>query len=315
MGKITYKNNPSWILVTILGATIFSVISVVAFNMEQTTTGFCFLAISVVLWLLVLGQLVQVYSMLVDMWLEKDRPIIGILWAMASALLSFILTPDKALDIKTCSIFVVLWFSLFFIPYYIYVKHGEQIWGKIKSFLGIKPKELTEEETAPIVMAQTSPKIASPLNAKMSQEEELKVINDMIAAIPDDLIKGLPQKLQVNKALYMLVLFREEGYLDNNFMPTITTVEKNGRSGINQTLYTYIANIISEALNIRMGKWAIFKEFWSLNNPAQLLKNLDYDTDKNSNEHQIRIGKMLRKATRLRPDIETEELRRIMNKH
>ena len=113
----------------------------------------------------------------------------------------------------------------------------------------------------------------------------------------------------------MLVLFREEGYLDHNFMPTVTTVEKNGKSGINQTLYTYIANIVSEVLSIKMGKWAIFKEFWSLNNPAQLLKNLDYDTDKNSNEHQIRIGKMLRKATRLRPDIETEELRRIMNKH
>lgn len=77
---------------------------------------------------------------------------------------------------------------------------------------------------------------------------------------------------------------------------------------INQTLYAYIANALCAALKIRKGKWVIFEKFWPLNNGAQLASNFKAAYKDNPSEHQRHIAKLLRKATRLRPRLDTYDL-------
>ena len=59
-----------------------------------------------------------------------------------------------------------------------------------------------------------------------------------------ELIRKLPETLQTNDALFLLVLFREDGYLGTDFRPLM----KKEDDEINQTLYAYIASALCACL-------------------------------------------------------------------
>lgn len=138
----------------------------------------------------------------------------------------------------------------------------------------------------------------------MKQEDEIKYYDSLVLQVKPELIMKLPETLQTNDALFLLVLFREDGYLDTDFQPLM----KKEDDEINQTLYAYIANALCAALKIRKGKWVIFEKFWPLNNGAQLASNFKAASKDNPSEHQRHIAKLLRKATRLRPKLDTYDL-------
>ena len=138
----------------------------------------------------------------------------------------------------------------------------------------------------------------------MKQVDEIRHYDHLISQVQPEKIKKLPEALQTNDALFLLVLFREDGYLGADFQPLM----KKEDDEINQTLYAYIANALCAALKIRKGKWVIFEKFWPLNNGAQLASNLKAATKDNPSEHQRHIAKLLRKATRLRPGLDTYDL-------
>ena len=138
----------------------------------------------------------------------------------------------------------------------------------------------------------------------MKQEDEIRHYDTLVSRVQPELVKKLPEALQTNDALFLLVLFREDGYLDADFQPLM----KKEDDEINQTLYAYIANAMCAALKIRKGKWVIFGKFWPLNNGAQLASNLKAASKDNPSDHQRHIAKLLRKATRLRPRLDTYDL-------
>lgn len=138
----------------------------------------------------------------------------------------------------------------------------------------------------------------------MKQEDEIRHYDRIVSQVRPELVKKLPEALQTNDALFLLVLFREDGYLDTDFQPLI----KKEDDEINQTLYAYIANALCAALKIRKGKWVIFEKFWPLNNGAQLASNFKATSKNNPSEHQRHIAKIMRKVTRLRPKLDTYDL-------
>jgi hypothetical protein len=367
MKKSTEQIITKALLPSVLCAVVFSVASAVSFE-QESAGGFAYfsLTVAIVAWISVIVEVLLVYEALVDKWFSKDHSIIATLWFVASIYFAISLTPNKAVDLRTFGMAIVLFIMIFGIPYYIGIRFLRSYYDKViaKVFKKNKvPAVLPEEKTTDSTVSEETPdavnnsittgepddislaetdtgselddvavnnlvtestkdKVAtndpttsSPLNSKMSQEDEIKVIDDMISALPKELVQSLPEKLQVNNCLFLLVLFREEGYLNREFKPIITTTYKDGSVEINQTLYAYIANIICTVLNIKFGKWTIFESFWNLNNAAQLLHNFKANTEDSSSEHQVRIAKMLRRATRLRPKIDSNPLREIIDKH
>lgn len=362
MKKSTEQIINKALLPTVLCAVVFSVASAVSFEFESAGDFSYFaLTIAIIAWICLIIEFILVYETLVDKWFSKDHSLIASLWFLASIYIAIILTPDKAVDVRTFVILIAIFASVFCIPYYIGVRYCKGYYEKfIAKYFKKKenpvalpvettnkdvadtnsdarksvPTELLFEKNADTdevcstylidehatepskeEVVSNDPTVSSPLNAKLTQEEEAKVIDDMVAALPKEQVESLPIKLQVNNCLFLLVMFREEGYLDSQFKPVITTTYKDGSVEINQTLYAYIANIICTVLNIKQGKWVIFEEFWNIKNAAQLLHNFNASTEDSSNEHQVRISKMLRRATRLRPKLESVPLRGIIDKH
>lgn len=156
---------------------------------------------------------------------------------------------------------------------------------------------MVEKQIEAVLSASTSP-------VMMKQEDEIRHYDNLVSQVEPELIKRLPETLQTNDALFLLVLFREDGYLDTDFQPLM----KKEDDEINQTLYAYIANALCAALKIRKGKWVIFEKFWPLNNGAQLASNFKTAYKDNPSEHQRHIAKLLRKATRLRSKLDTYDL-------
>lgn len=53
----------------------------------------------------------------------------------------------------------------------------------------------------------------------MKQEDEIRHYDTLVSRVQPELVKKLPEALQTNDALFLLVLFREDGYLDADFQP------------------------------------------------------------------------------------------------
>lgn len=193
---------------------------------------------------------------------------------------------------------------LFLLPCIIGMAYGE----RIKSWLHQRWNRLLPGKRQAVdkqVEKQIEAMLSTPTPpVAMKQEDEIRHYDNLISQVQPEQIKKLPEALQTNDALFLLVLFREDGYLDADFQPLM----KKEDDEINQTLYAYIANALCAALKIRKGKWVIFEKFWPLNNGAQLASNLKAASKDNPSEHQRHIAKLLRKATRLRPRLDTYDL-------
>lgn len=289
---------------TVVAATAFSLVAAVAFRMGATTAGFVFATLSIAGWIGLFAEFFLLYDIIIDKWFSKDRSVLTASWFVISLLLAFILTPDKHTDWSTCIIMVSLFAVVFLLPCIIGMAYGKQIkswlvqrWNKLIPKKQQGTDGLVEKQIEAVLSASTLP-------AMMKQEDEIKHYDSLVSQVKPELIMKLPETLQTNDALFLLVLFREDGYLDTDFRPLM----KKEDDEINQTLYAYIASALCAALKIRKGKWVIFEKFWPLNNGAQLASNFKTAYRDNPSEHQRHIAKLLRKATRLRPKLDTYDL-------
>lgn len=280
-----------------------TVVAAVAFRMGAATAGFVFATLSIIGWTGLVAEFFLLYDIIIDKWLSKDRSVLTASWFVLSLLLAFIFTPDKRMDWSTCIVMVSLFAVLFLLPCIIGMAYGKQIksW-MLQRWNSLVPKkqhtdEPIEKQIEAVLSASTPP-------ATMKQEDEIKHYDSLVSKVQPEQIRILPESLQTNDALFLLVLFREDGYLDTDFLPLM----KKEDDEINQTLYAYIASALCAALKIRKGKWVIFEKFWPLNNGAQLASNFKTAYRDNPSEHQRHIAKLLRKATRLRPKLDTYDL-------
>ncbi len=295
---------------TMTAATAFSMVAVIAFRMEATTAGFVFFTLSTVGWIGLIAELFLLYDIIIDKWFSKDRSVLTASWFVISLLLAFIFTPDKHMDWSTCIIMLSLFAVLFLLPSIIGMAYGKRInswlvqrWNKLIPKKQQDTDGLVEKQIKAVLSSSTQPAI-------MRQEDEIRHYDSLVSKVQPELLLKLPETLQTNDALFLLVLFREDGYLDTDFQPLM----KKEDDEINQTLYAYIASALCAALKIRKGKWVIFEKFWPLNNGAQLASNFKAASKDNPSEHQRHIAKLLRKATRLRPKLDTydlEELKKV----
>ena len=279
--------------------------AVIAFRMEANTEGFVFSFFSLFAWIALVSEFFLLYDSIIDRWLSKDRSVIAATWFLLSLLLSFILTPDKHLDWSTAIVMLSLFAVIFLLPYMVCMVYGRQI----SSFLlrlwnerVMKRKKGMEETVSKTEEAQTITPSSTPKS--MSQEEEAAYYEKMVAGIPSDIKAQFPQPLQSEDALFLMLLLREGGFLDNELRPAI--MKEDGE--INQTLYAYIADAVCTALNIRQGKWKIFEKLWPINNGTQTVSRYKQETRDSSTQHQKKIARLLRKAIRLRPALDTYDL-------
>lgn len=289
---------------TVVAATAFSLVAAVAFRMEATTTGFVFITLSLAAWIGLVAEFFLLYGTIIDKWFVKDRPVLTAAWFVLSLLLAFIFTPDKHVDWGTCIVMLSLFAVSFLLPYTIGMAYGERIkswlrqrWNRLVPGKSIQADSRTDRLIESVLSTTVPP-------ASMRQEDELRHYEKLISQVPPELVRQLPESLQTNDALFLLVLFREDGYLGTDFQPLM----KKEDDEINQTLYAYIASAVCAALKIRKGKWVIFEKFWPLHNGAQLASNLKTASRDNPSDHQRHIAKLLRKATRLRPKLDTYDL-------
>ncbi len=289
---------------TMIAATAFSMVAVIAFQMEATTAGFVFFTLSIVGWIGLFAEFFLLYDVIIDKWFSKDRSVLTASWFVISLLIAFIFTPDKHMDWSTCIIMLSLFAVLFLLPSIIGMAYGKRIklwmvqrWNKLIPKKHKNTDRLVEKQIEAVLSASTPP-------ATMKQEDEIRHYDALVSQVKPELIMKLPEALQTNDALFLLVLFQEDGYLDTDFQPLM----KKEDDEINQTLYAYIASALCAALKIRKGKWVIFEKFWPLNNGAQLASNFKTAYKDNPSEHQRHIAKLLRRATRLRPKLDTYDL-------
>lgn len=287
-----------WLPATAAVFILFVVLTSFAFAYNASTLGFVFATVAGCSAVAMIVEFLLVYERLVDLWFSRDRSVVAAVWFVISLCLAIWLTPDKAVDWRTLLEIAAIFAVLFFVPYCLVVKFGDKFVQPIMRRFFHKQKEEDGDGQIQAVLAQRSdPK-------RMNTEEEIKKYDDLIAGLSPDLVRSLPQLLQRHNALFLLVLLQEEGFVDNNFLPTII----DGRTGKpNQSLYAYIANAVSLSLVITE-KWQVFEPFWSLKNGVQLLSAYKTKTGNTSTEYQSRIGKLFRKATRLCPRLETRDL-------
>ena len=290
---------------TLTAATALTIFAVIAFRMEANTEGFVFSFFSLSAWIALVSEFFLLYDSIIDKWLSKDRSVMAATWFLLSLLLSFILTPDKHLDWSTAIVMLSLFAVIFLLPYMVCMVYGRQI----SSFLlrlwnerVMKRKKGMEETVSKTEEAQTITPSSTPKS--MSQEEEAAYYEKMVAGIPSDIKAQFPQPLQSEDALFLMLLLREGGFLDNELRPAI--MKEDGE--INQTLYAYIADAVCTALNIRQGKWKIFEKLWPINNGTQTVSRYKQETKDASTQYQKQIARMLRKATRIRPGLDTYDL-------
>lgn len=289
---------------TVVAATAFSLVAAVAFRMGATTAGFVFSTLSIAVWIGLFAELFLLYDIIIDKWLSKDRSVLTASWFVLSLLLAFVFTPDKRMDWSTCIVMVSLFAVVFLLPCIIGMAYGRQIksWMRQRwNSLVPKKRQYTDEAEEKQIEAVLS---ASTPPTTMKQEDEIRHYDRLVSQVPPELVRLLPESLQTNDALFLLVLFREDGYLGTDFQP----VMKKEDDEINQTLYAYIASALCAALKIRKGKWVICERFWPLHNGAQLASNFKTAYMDTPSEHQRHIAKLLRKDTRLRPRLETYDL-------
>ena len=241
------------------------------------------------------GLLVEfglMYQTIVDRWFTKDRSIFTAIWFVVSLFVAIMLTPNHGWSWQTFVVPVIIFIPLFFIPYYIGMRYGK----RLKKLLPqADQNRLAEQER------QIEANIAkTTLDPKMSEQSEREYYDNLVNQLSPEFVKTLPEKLQSNNALFLLILFRENGFLNQDFKPVITNEVKE----IHQSLYAYLADCLSAALVINNRKWAVFSEFWGINNGAQSLQSYKATNKKATTQHTKTIATIFRKAKRLRPEFE-----------
>ena len=204
---------------TVVAATAFGLVAAVAFRMEATTAAFVFIALSIVGWIGLVVEFFLLYDIIIDKWLSKDRSVLTASWFVVSLLIAFVLTPDKHMDWSTFIVMTSLFAVLFLLPCIIGMAYGE----RIKSWLRQRWNRLVPgkrqavgkqvEKQIKAVLSTPTPPVA------MKQEDEIRHYDNLISQVQPEQIKKLPEALQTNDALFLLVLFREDGYLDADFQP------------------------------------------------------------------------------------------------
>lgn len=216
---------------TVVAATAFGLVASIAFRMGATTAGFAFATLSIVGWIGLFAEFFLLYDIIIDKWLSKDRSVLTASWFVISLLIAFILTPDKHTDWSTCITMVSLFAVVFLLPCIIGMAYGKQIkswllqrWSRLVPKKQQYTDEAEEKQIEAVLSASTPP-------TTMKQEDEIRHYDSLVSKVQPELIRKLPESLQTNDALFLLVLFREDGYLDTDFRPLM----KKEDDEINQT--------------------------------------------------------------------------------
>ena len=253
------------------------------------------------------GLLVEfglMYQSIVYRWFTKDRSVFAAVWFVVSIFLAIMLTPNHGWSWQTFVVPVIIFIPLFFIPYYIGIRYGKRLKktsSQAEQARLAEQERQAEKERLAEQERQIEASIAkTTLDPKMSEQSEREHYDSLVNQLSPELVKTLPEKLQSNNALFLLVLFRENGFLNQDFKPIIT----NEVNEIHQSLYAFVADCLSAALVINNRKWAVFSEFWGINNGAQALQSYKATNKKAPTQHTKTIGTIFRKATRLRPEFD-----------
>lgn len=114
---------------------------------------------------------------------------------------------------------VSLFAVVFLLPCTIGMAYGKQIkswllqrWNRLVPKKRQYTDEAEEKQIEALLSASTPPSI-------MKQEDEIRHYDSLVSKVQPELIRKLPETLQTNDALFLLVLFREDGYLDTDFRP------------------------------------------------------------------------------------------------
>ncbi len=280
-----------WLPVTAVAAMALTLVALATKEVVSAGTTLALGGCSGAVWLAVVVELMLVYEALVERWFSKDRSVWATAWFVISLALTVWLTPDKDLKIATFAIAAGIFAVLFFLPYFV-----------VRKFY---------KDRKPMLKPVVTPMAAEATKPLSKQEEEKRHYREAIDAIPAKTLNSIPELLRTDNGKFLFVLFRESDYLDEKFMPT-----KVGQSGgINQSLYSFVAHTITSALRIKMHKWPDFESWWRLNEPSKKLHDYKQATKDKPNEDQKHIAIIMRKATRLRPELETSAIRKMLLKY
>lgn len=285
---------------TVVTAIVLTLAACLLFRLATVAMGITFSVCAFASWLAVAVEFFLFYEVLVERWFSRERSVIAGVWFVVSAFLAIMLTPDKHLDWITAVVSLSLFAVLFLVPYMVCMVYGKRMEEPVINWWNTNIRRKSN-----VCDKQIEAVLSPATSTAISQKDELAHYEQMIARLSPALVKSLPEKLQTGDALFLLVLLREDGYLNVDFLPILTKADGE----ISQRLYAYIADAMSAALKIKLGKWPTFEPFWHLNNGAQLTSNYKADYKDEPSEHQRRIAKLLRKAVRLRPRLDTYALK------
>lgn len=287
--------------VTVVIAIVFSILTIVAYHIGRIGAAINLAVITAIALIGLVIEFFMVYQTIVDRWFSRDRSIWAAVWFVVSATLAVLISPNHGWNWQTFAVPVIIFIPLFFIPYYTGVHYGK----RLKKFLphADQTKLAEQERQIEANIAKTS------LDPNMTTEDERQHYDNLVNQLSPEFVKTLPEKLQSNNALFLLILLRENGFLNQGFKPVITNEDKE----IHQSLYAFVADCLSAALVINNRKWAVFGEFWGINNGAQSLQSYKQTNRKTPSQHMKQIGSLFRKATRLRPELlEIDDIKPIL---
>lgn len=286
---------------TLIIALAFSGATLMAYRLDYESMTLVFSLIALVAWLGLLAEFMFMYQTIIDNWSRKDRSIFVALWFVISIFLAILIAPNNGWSWSTFVIPFIIFIPLFFIPYYIGIRYGK----RLKKLLPHADQTKLAEQERQIEASISK----TTLDPNISADDERQHYDNLINQLSPEFVKSLPEKLQSNDALFLLILFRENGFLNQDFKPVITNEDKE----IHQSLYAFVADCLSAALVINNRKWAVFGEFWGINNGAQALQSYKTTNRKTPSTHVKRIGTLFRKATRLRPEFsEIDDIKPIL---
>lgn len=156
--------------------------------------------------------------------------------------------------------------------------------------------DASEENEDP--MSEPEDSDIDPLDA-----EEMH-IRKLVSEIPDASKERVPFDIRTDDGLFILVMLREAGFLDDEFWPVF---------GDQKTNVSFMAMCIASSLRLpEYGRWAMFEKFWNTSNLGNLYNKSKKDGFRNANEVQRGVVGVFRNAIKLNENLDTAMLYEII---
>lgn len=184
-----------------------------------------------------------------------------------------------------------------------------QIWIQLDRFKGKrKDDELPVKSPKPleadtVLSEDVSPVVPIPESGDSGlgplEAEELRV-RKLVSEIPYAVKEHVPFDIRTEDGLFILVMLRDAGFLDNEFWPVF---------GDQKTNVAFMAMCIASSLRLpEYGRWALFEKFWSTSNLGNLYNKSKKDGFRNANEIQRGVAGVFRNAIKINGNLDTSML-------